>query len=505
MADEPRGAGEGRDDVEGGPIVQFVRWLDSRLGLSYPLLRPVPVYSINPFYWLGALTAVAFVIQSVTGVILLFWYVPDPSVAYQTTSYIFSSVDYGRFLETVHLYGAYSMILLAFMHMMRNYFVSTHKTPRELMWVVGMAMGFVTLGFGFTGYLLPWTVVSVDATNVGVGLLGPLPPALSSLAQSLLGVSGGTASELVRFYDIHIVVLPAILLLLLFGKMYMFETHGIGAPAKEVPATQRRTVPFFPDATLYLLELAALFTAALFVIAAVFPYTLPVQYSAVTSEGFVAQPDWYFLWMYQILKIASLGDDLPLALTLITLIFVALFVLPFIDRGGERRLANRPRFALLGVVFIAELAVLSYWGKVTPGQTIADEQAALVLGGTALVVALVFVGVYRLMFARLRGRLSAGAQQATMSMKRAQLWTASLFTLLLVGGALAISGSITDAAAMAALGASAPRLLDFSGYLAGVGLVVMGTIYLIYRLDLANGSIRTKVPVLEVGWRSNED
>ncbi|MGA2200243.1 MAG: cytochrome b N-terminal domain-containing protein, partial [Nitrososphaerales archaeon] len=227
-------------DGKDGRLVQFVRWLDSRLGLSYPLLRPVPQYSINPFYWIGALTVVAFVIQGVTGIILLIWYVPNPTVAYQATAYVFSSVNYGRFLETVHLYGAYSMILLAFMHMMRNYFVSSHKSPRELMWVFGMAMGFITLGFGFTGYLLPWTVVSVDATNVGLGLLGNLPSALSSFAQSLLGISGGDATELVRFYDIHIVILPAILLLLLFGKMYMFEAHGAAAPAKGIPEAQKK-------------------------------------------------------------------------------------------------------------------------------------------------------------------------------------------------------------------------------------------------------------------------
>ena len=168
MADETSEAND-------GPLVQFVKWLDSRLGLSYPLLRPVPQYSINPFYWIGALTVVAFVIQGVTGIILLIWYVPDPTVAYQSTAYVFTSVNYGRFLETVHLYGAYAMILLAFMHMMRNYFVSSHKKPREMMWVVGMLMGFVTLGFGFTGYLLPWTVISVDADQRGPGPPRPSP------------------------------------------------------------------------------------------------------------------------------------------------------------------------------------------------------------------------------------------------------------------------------------------------------------------------------------------
>ena len=492
------------DSEEGGFAARFARWVDTRLGLSYPLMRPVPQYSINPFYWIGALTAVAFIIQAVTGTILLIWYVPDPTVAYQSTAYVFSSVNYGRFLETVHLYGAYAMILLAFMHLMRNYFVSSHKKPRELMWIFGMAMGFVTLGFGFTGYLLPWTVVSVDATSVGLGLLGSLPPALASFVQSLLGISGGNATELVRFYDIHIVVLPAILLLLLFGKMYMFEAHGAGAPAKAMSESEQRTIPFFPDATLYLLELGALFSAALLVISAVFPYTLPAQYSIAASQASTPQPDWYFLWTYQVLKIAAFeGPGLPIAMTLVTLVFVVLFVLPFIDRGGERRLANRPKFVILGAIFVAELAVLSYWGEVTPGQIIPNEQAALVLGGTALIVALVFVGVYKVMFSRLGSKASSGAQSAP-TMKRSQIWTAAAFTLLLVGGSLAISGSVTEASQLATMGMTTAILGGFAAYLAAVGLVVLGTIYLLYRLDLANGSIKTKVRAFEVGWRNEE-
>jgi cytochrome b6 len=491
-------------ESEQGPVVRFVRWLDSRLGLSYPLMRPVPRYSINPFYWIGALTVVAFAIQGVTGTILLIWYIPTTTAAYSSTAYVFTNVNYGRFLETVHLYGAYSMILLAFMHMMRNYFVSSHKKPRELMWIFGMGMGFLTLGFGFTGYLLPWTVVSVDATNVGLGLLGNLPPSLQSFVQALLGISGGDATQLVRFYDIHILVLPAILLLLLFGKMYMFEAHGAAPPAKAISETQKKGISFFPDATLYLLELAALFSAALLVISAAFPYTLPAEYSLAASQAATPQPDWYFLWTYQFLKIAVFeGPGLPVALTIITLIFVALFVLPFIDRGGEKRLANRPKFAMLGAIFVAELTVLSYWGLVTPGQIATDEQAALILGGTALAVAVVFVVVYKFMFWRLKGKLSTGVQ-SEMSLKRAQLWTASIFTLLLVGGSLAISGSITGVARMATVGITTAGLINLAGYLGAVGLVVLGTVYLLYRLDLANGTIKTKVAALQVGWPNEE-
>ncbi|HKT21726.1 MAG TPA: cytochrome b N-terminal domain-containing protein, partial [Nitrososphaerales archaeon] len=148
----------GEDEGDEGRVARFARWVSSRTGATYPLLRPAPEYSLNPFYWLGALSVVAFIIQGITGVIMMLYYIPNTTDAYTTTQYIFKSVYFGQFLETIHLYTAYAMIMLAFMHMMRGYFVSVHKKPREVMWMVGMIMGFVTLGFGFTGYLLPYTV-----------------------------------------------------------------------------------------------------------------------------------------------------------------------------------------------------------------------------------------------------------------------------------------------------------------------------------------------------------
>src|SRR5208337_2168541 len=95
------------EQEEDGRLARLVGWFDSRLGLSYEMLRPAPQYSINPFYWLGALATVAFVIQGITGGIMMLYYNPNPTLAYATTHYIFQSVSYGTFLETVHLYTAY--------------------------------------------------------------------------------------------------------------------------------------------------------------------------------------------------------------------------------------------------------------------------------------------------------------------------------------------------------------------------------------------------------------
>jgi len=484
------------------------KWFDSRLGLSHEMLRPVPQYAINPFYWLGALAVVAFVIQGVTGIIMMLYYVPSPTQAYASTQYIFQNVAYGTFLETVHLYTAYAMIMLAFMHMIRGYLVSVHKGPRELMWVVGMLMGVVTLGFGFTGYLLPWTVVSYSATHVGIGMVDLLPPPVSSFMSFLIVGTGGDATVLLRFFDLHVVVLPAILVVLLVVKMYMLETHGISEPVtgpEPLPGEKRKLIPIFPDVSFYLLELAALFGAAMLLISVIFPLTLPPEYSAAAASQYVAQPDWYFLWIYQILKISAFETNgplgqygLPLALSVVSIVFVLLFLLPFIDRGENKRIGKRPVYVTFGAIFVAEVAVLAIWGLLTPGREIPDLQALVVLGGTALAISILSLFFHKIVFGGLN-RISGGVPVSQPTSRSGPVVTAGCFALVLVVGALSIGGLI-DSVVEFALGGTVSALLgSLLLPLAGLALSVFGTVYLIYRLDFRTGGIRRHVKLLEVG------
>jgi quinol-cytochrome oxidoreductase complex cytochrome b subunit len=510
MTEDAEGRGS---DAEGRGIVEkLASWFDGRLGLSYELLRPAPQYSINPFYWLGALAVVAFVIQGVTGIMMMLYYVPSPTQAYPTTLYIFQKVSYGTFLETVHLYTAYAMIMLAFMHLMRGYFVSVHKKPREAMWIVGMLMGFVTLGFGFTGYLLPWTIVSKSATDVGLGMVQALPAPVSSLLTFLIVGSSGDSAELLRFYDLHIVVLPAVLLVLLAAKMYLLEAHGVAEPVTgdgAISDEKKKLVPIFPDMSFYLLELAALFGAAILIISVAFPLTLPPQYSAALAGQYTAQPDWYFLWIYQILKISAFEQaGLPVALSAITLIFVVLFLLPFIDRESNRAISQRMKYVMLGAIFVAEVAVLAVWGYLTPGRVIPNEQAVVVLGGTALLVALGSVVTYRFVFGATRkvsktvllspptgSRAQAGARSRT-----APLWTAGSFVLVVALGTFSIGATLNGITGLTVLGLSAPLLLSLGLGLVGIAGAVAGACYLLYRLDLPTGRIRRRVQAFEKGW-----
>jgi quinol-cytochrome oxidoreductase complex cytochrome b subunit len=480
-----------------------VQWFDTRLGLSNSVFRPVPQYAINPFYWLGALAVTAFVIQGITGVIMMLYYVPSPTQAYSSTQYIFNSVPYGRFLETVHLYTAYAMIMLTFMHMMRGYFVSVQKKPRELMWVVGMLMGFITLGFGFTGYLLPWTVVSKSATDVGVGMISALPPGISSFLSFLIVGAGGDSTTMLRFYDLHIILLPAVLLVLLAAKMYMLETHGVSEPLSAVSEKKRRLIPVFPDATVYILELAALFGAGMLIISLLFPLSLPPQFTPQLAATYTPQPDWYFLWIYQIIKISAFETaGLPVALSAVTILFILIVILPFVDRTNKKRFVERPVYIGLGAIFVAELVTLTYWGLVTPGQIISNEQAALVLGGVALAVAGGTFLLHDLLYRRAKSRLLTGTPSA--SLRSAQAWTSIAFVLLVGLGAITIGASLDASVRIIIGGATFASLGMLLVSILGLGTVVLSSIFLLYRLDLGTGSIKKRVRIFEIGWENDE-
>jgi quinol-cytochrome oxidoreductase complex cytochrome b subunit len=366
----------------------FLGWIDSRIGFSHTMLRPAPDYTLNPWYWLGALAVTAFLTQAVTGALMLLYYVPTVDGAYASTVYILGSVPLGLILETVHLYGAYAMVFLVFLHLVRGYFANVHKKPRELMWVVGMFMGLVTLGLGLTGYLLPWTVVSKSATDVTIGMLSFLPAQIGPLLKFLIAGAGSDPDELRRFFDLHVVVLPGVMLALLALKMYMFEIHGASEPASGVKASVRE-LPWFPNVFLYLAMIGSAFAGILLTISALFPISLPPEFSPQSAAAFVPQPEWYFLWLYQMLKVSVFeGAGIQYALGGTTLLLIILVLLPFLDRGRERDLAYRPFYAVAGIIAVAEVLALTVWGYLTPGKVMPNLEALTLIGGLALTIAI---------------------------------------------------------------------------------------------------------------------
>ena len=196
-------------------------------------------------------------------------------------------------------------------------------------------------------------------------------------------------------------------------------------------------------------------------ISAIFPLNLPPEYTPELAAQYTSQPDWYFLWIYQTLKIHVFeGSGLTVALALVTVIMISLVLIPFLDRGETRSIRKRKKFVTLGAIFVAEVVVLSVWGLLTPGQIIPNEQAALVLGGTALLVVLVSVGVYRLLSPTLTGRKAVAAplisteKTSSLMTRSASLWTAASFAIVLGLATFSIGTSINSIVEIATVGTS---------------------------------------------------
>ncbi len=206
-------------------------WWVKRFGLKSVMEdqfnRVVPRHATNYIYCFGGIALLLFIILAVTGIMLAIYYVPTPDEAYQSVLDITQRVQFGWWIRSIHKWAAGGMVLLVFAHMLRVFFTGAYKAPRELNWLTGVLLLVLTLGFGFTGYLLPWDQKAYWATKVGTDIAGSVPFIGHFLLVSLRGGDQISAATLGRFYDLHVLVLPAIIIVLLAGHFWMIRRHGI--------------------------------------------------------------------------------------------------------------------------------------------------------------------------------------------------------------------------------------------------------------------------------------
>jgi len=209
----------------------LVGWVVNRLGMDDLMEdqynRVVPFHASNYIYCFGGIALVLFVILAATGIMLAVYYQPTPDAAYQSVIDISTHVQFGWWIRSIHRWSAGAMVLLVFLHMLRVFFTGAYKKPRELNWLTGVALLLITMGFGFTGYLLPWDQKAYWATKVGTDIAGSVPIIGHFLLVSLRGGEQISAATLGRFFDLHVLVLPAIIVILLLGHFFMIRRHGI--------------------------------------------------------------------------------------------------------------------------------------------------------------------------------------------------------------------------------------------------------------------------------------
>jgi quinol-cytochrome oxidoreductase complex cytochrome b subunit len=219
-------------------LTRFGNWLDERMGWRAVwetiFLRKVP--KVNWFYTLGSATLFVAVNQAVTGILLMIYYVPTPDHAYDSVQYITTQVAGGWLIRGLHHWGASVMVVLVVLHMLRVIIYGAYKYPREVTWMTGVVLLLVVIGFGFTGYLLPWDQKSYWATTVGTRIAGVVPFLGDWILRIMRGGNDLSAVTLARFFGAHVWVLPATLLLLVGTHLFLVIRNGIS----EIPKREAR-------------------------------------------------------------------------------------------------------------------------------------------------------------------------------------------------------------------------------------------------------------------------
>jgi len=210
-------------------------WLDERMGWRQVwqaiFLRKIP--KVNWLYTLGSATLYLAVNQAVTGILLTLYYVPTPDHAYDSVQFITTQVPAGWLIRGLHHWGASAMVVLTFLHMLRVIYYGAYKYPREMTWFSGVILFLVVIGFGFTGYLLPWDQKAYWATTVGTRIAGTPPIIGDTILRIIRGGEGLSAVTLARFFGVHVWVLPATLMVLLGVHLYLVIRIGISAVTRK--------------------------------------------------------------------------------------------------------------------------------------------------------------------------------------------------------------------------------------------------------------------------------
>ena len=343
-----------------------VRWINDRWPLDALIrlgLEEEMIGGTSYAYVFGSAVFLTFVLQVVTGIWQLFYFVPSIDHAYDSLSYLRLQVAFGWLIHGLHHWGANAMIILVGLHMSRVFIWGAYKHPRQLTWLIGVGLLIFTLALGFTGPVLPWSQLGYWEAEVGTSMAGTVPLIGQFIERLLRGGADLGELTLSRFFVLHVAILPGILLLFVGLHLIAFRKCGMSGPWDE--AKRKSTGPFWPDQVFK----DTVFFSLIFVILvglsafASPPFPGPLD---LLATSYTPKPEWYFFFLYQSLKafhaklepIGTVG--IPLFVTLL------LLFLPFLDRSSERNPARRP-VVMIGyfifILWVIVLGIVGYYSK----------------------------------------------------------------------------------------------------------------------------------------------
>ena len=338
-------------------------WLDDRLGLSALRYR-VPEHANTIWYTLGGITFVGIIVLAITGIWLAQYYNPDPAAARESVVFIQNEATLGDIIRGIHIWAAYLVVITAILHMIRIYVTASYKAPREINWLVGVALfGLIVFGAFFTGTVLRWDQEAYEALVHNIEIA------------SIFGAFGGFFSEafttsvsiLPRLYIAHVSIVPLLLVLLLVAHIFLIKHHEISpTPAQEdAGEAPGGRLPPEKETASYATHLRKMIGYGLVAlgVAGTLSVLFPQPIGPAPDPTLeVTKPSPIYYWVYALEKWFSLNGVLYG-----TVVFFGLLLLiPFIDRTPLRRLRSRPVMLVLGVVLLAVMVVLTLITALSP-------------------------------------------------------------------------------------------------------------------------------------------
>lgn len=364
---------------------RILAWVDARLSIReaiLPLLmHPIPKGAAGPMGWwyvFGSASMTMLAVQILTGVALSLVFVPSADNAYASLLYLNFDQPLGWFVRALHYYAGSGMVVLVLLHMTQVFLHGSYKYPREWTWVVGVLLLLCTMGMFFTGQVLRWDPDAYWGVAVGASMAGRVPFVGPYFVRLLLGgpiIGGDTLS---RFFDLHVFIIPGALLFFLAVHLWLILKRGVSdppVPGQIVdPSTYdayyekelRNGEPFLGPPLLRDAIVSALAVIAVVVLAAVVGPKGPSGPPDPTLSGANPRPEWPFLWLFALLSLSPPSAETFIMLVFPAVLIVALLLVPFVSRRGERAPSRRPVAVLSVLVLFTTLGVLTYEGVTAP-------------------------------------------------------------------------------------------------------------------------------------------
>jgi len=342
-------------------VKRLQEWLHTRVPIDFDRVRdltnePIPGHLKRWWFALGGTAAYLFILQLVTGVLLLFFYVPEPGHAYDSVARITREVPFGWWLRSLHKWSATGMIVAVCLHTMRVYFTGAYRQPRELTWVVGCLLLFTTLAAGLSGYSLVYEQLSYWGATVTSNLVAAVPGIGHFLARLVRGGDTVGAATLTRFFVAHIAILPGLIGLLVVAHVILIRVHGVSELKFKNSDSEPRVYPFIPDHLLIEVSIALVLMTLLNVVAVLHPAGLGERADPRTTPEHI-RPEWYFYFAFRWLKLTSLRSGV-LGTAVAAVVMLAW---PAIDAQLRRLYPKREVSVAFGVAAVVVVVVLTIW------------------------------------------------------------------------------------------------------------------------------------------------